>query len=161
MASDVQQRTDEEVEAVELRRPHAESDEIDMTPMIDCVFLLLIFFLVNAATPRLDSQVELPPARYGAAADAKSAIVVTVLKGRGGPPEVYLGEGTSGERLPDDPAVRESRLLAAIEQGRGEGMDSVMVKAERTVRHRDVSKIAEAVGQVDGMKLYLAVFDGD
>lgn len=46
------------------RRRLTEDSELDMTPMIDCVFLLLIFFTVTSR-PDQATSVELPPARYG------------------------------------------------------------------------------------------------
>ena len=46
------------------RRRIKQETELDITPMIDITFLLLIFFLV-ASTPDLQVEVKLPPARHG------------------------------------------------------------------------------------------------
>jgi biopolymer transport protein ExbD len=51
---------EEEPEAVKLSVGRGADGEVDMTPMIDCVFLLLIFFLVTAAFA-LQKSKELPP----------------------------------------------------------------------------------------------------
>ena len=151
----------EEEGAVALRRPMRESDEIDMTPMIDCVFLLLIFFLVNSAMSSMEGGVELPPARHGTAADLKKSVVFTMVeRGGPGPALVYLGDGKSGELLPDDPVARDAKVVRAIQEGRREGKEGVVIKADKALHHREVSRVASAVGQVEGTKLYLAVFDG-
>lgn len=39
------------------------SDDVDMTPMIDCVFLLLIFFVMAASFTVRGLDVDLPPAQ--------------------------------------------------------------------------------------------------
>jgi hypothetical protein len=62
--------------------------------------------------------------------------------------------------LPDDPRARQERLVRAIEEGRREGKESLVIKAAKTVKHREVSGIGVAAGLVEGTKLYLAVFDG-
>ena len=153
---------DEQDGAVRLRKPHRASDEIDMTPMIDCVFLLLIFFLVHSALTSINAAVELPPAQFGTAADMKQTVVLTMVAREGGqPPEVYLGDPDLQQKT--NLLDSEAKVLEAIRQGRDEGKEAVMLRAERTLKHRDVSKVASAVGQVEGgkLKLYLAVFDGE
>ena len=146
--------------AVHLRRLAPESDEIDMTPMIDCVFLLLIFFLVNSAMSAMESGIELPPARYGKPADLNRAVVVTMADRGSGLAQSFLGDGLSGEKLPEESRAREARVLRAVQEGRREGKEYVVIKAARTLKHREVSAVAAVVGQVEGTKLYLAVFDG-
>ena len=69
--------SEEEAGSVQFRPPLKQEDEVDMTPMIDCVFLLLIFFLVSSI-PDTKTAVKLPPARHGAAADPSIAVFVTV-----------------------------------------------------------------------------------
>ena len=60
-----------EVDAHEARlmpRPHQDDSEMDITPMIDMTFLLLIFFLVASKMDR-SNEVRLPPAEHGVAVD--------------------------------------------------------------------------------------------
>jgi len=146
--------------AIHLRRPAPESAEIDMTPMIDCVFLLLIFFLVSSAASAIESRIELPPARYGKPADLNRAVVITMADRGSGLAQSYLGDGLSGEMLPEESRAREARVVRAVQDGRREGKEYVVIKAAKTIKHREVSAVAGAVGQVEGTKLYLAVFDG-
>ncbi len=145
--------------AIHFRPPKLEGEEIDMTPMIDCVFLLLIFFLVGSV-PDLQTAVELAPARYGTGTDPNTATIVTVAdRGSSGPALIYLADGKIGAPLPDDPAAQQAAVASAVRKGFRNGKTGVLVKAERSVKHREVSRVAAAAGQVEGVKLYLAVFE--
>ena len=59
------------------RRPVEDSAEMDITPMIDITFLLLIFFIV-CSTMSQSSAVKLPPARHGKGVDEQMAVIITV-----------------------------------------------------------------------------------
>jgi len=137
------------------------AEELDMTPMIDCVFLLLIFFVMGVI-PDMQTEVELPPARHGGAADPRQSVFITVAD-RGGPgaARVYLADGKVGAPLPDDPQVQHAAIVQAVQAARHQGKTSVILKAERSVRHAEVSRVAEAASQSPHMKLYLAVLESD
>ncbi|MEW6355392.1 MAG: biopolymer transporter ExbD [Planctomycetota bacterium] len=53
--------------------------ELDMTPMIDCVFLLLIFFIFSTKFPKQEGKLEasLPSAR-GATKTASTIVVIEI-----------------------------------------------------------------------------------
>ena len=66
---------------------HSGSLELNMTPMIDCVFLLLIFFMTTASF--VETERELNPAIKVQRASAKAAgdfqpAVIDVVRGSGG-----------------------------------------------------------------------------
>ena len=79
------------------RRRELDASELDITPMIDITFLLLIFFLVAA---RLDQEapVDLPPARHGTAVAVKNSVIITLGLGDRGVATVYTGDGKSEAR---------------------------------------------------------------
>ncbi len=58
--SDTPRPTDDEPAVLSFEHKDDSDNEIDMTPMIDCVFLLLIFFLVTASF-QLQKSLEVPP----------------------------------------------------------------------------------------------------
>ena len=129
-----------------------------MTPMIDCVFLLLIFFLISSI-PDVNTAVELAPARYGKGADPSTAVFVTIADSGGKSADVYLADGKIGASLTKDPKAQEAAVSAAVREGFKNGKSSVIIKAERSVKHKEVSRVATAASLVEGIQLYLAVFE--
>lgn len=148
---------DDEGGSVQFRPPLKSDDEVDMTPMIDCVFLLLIFFLVSSI-PDTNTAVKLPPARHGAAADPNIAVFVTVADA-GINPDVYLADGKIGDPLPKDPKAQEAAIEKAIRDGHQNGKTNVIVKAEKSVKYKEILRISKASAKLEGMKLYLAIFE--
>jgi biopolymer transport protein ExbD len=136
--------------------------DMDITPMIDITFLLLIFFLVAT---RMDPQanVELPKARNGAAVSARNAVVFTVTRGDGEQALVYKGDSTDpSNRLSiTDLAEQEKDITAYVEAGLNAALPKqhVLIKAEPEVKHREVARVAKAVGQVPDVPLYVAVYE--
>ncbi len=139
-----------------VRRRVKDTAELDITPMIDITFLLLIFFLV-ASTPDPSKSVELPPARYGQGVSERNSQVITIAKpDESRPALVYLGDRATGEPLPEDPAEQEARIVAAVEAA---NKPNVLIKAAKRVLHHEVARVAAAAGRVEGIKLHCAVFE--
>ena len=67
-------------EEIKLRKTIREDAELDITPMIDVVFLLLAFFVVVS---KMDptTAVDLPKAQYGFAVPEKNCVVFVVTQG--------------------------------------------------------------------------------
>ena len=132
------------------------SSEMDITPMIDITFLLLIFFLV-ASIPDATTAVQLPPARHGKAVNPRTSVIVTVAEGGGpGGVSVYLGDGKGGAPLPPDPAEQDALITSFV---RDSYKSTVLIKAEKGVKHREVSRVAAAAARVEGIQLHLAVLE--
>jgi len=141
------------------RRPIADTAEMDITPMIDIVFLLLIFFLV-CSTTNVQTAVELPPARHGTGVSDRTSTVITVAdRGAPGPALVYLADGKKGKPLPDDEDAQEAQISEAVERGMLQGKSTVLVKAEKGVKHGDTWRVYTAAGRVEGIKLHVAVLE--
>lgn len=162
MATDIWQRVvGEESEAVTFRKPRQESVEFDITPMIDMTFLLLIFFLVTSAMD-VGRAVELPPARYGKGASPAQATIITIAyQGENVPPAVYLADGKVGAPLPESPEEQRAKIQDAVRAGLQSGKTSVLVKAERQLKHKEVSRILEDIGEVGGVQIYVGVMEKD
>ena len=165
--SDVQERDaaalEEDLGPVLPRRPVKDTAEMDITPMIDITFLLLIFFLV-CSTLTQQTAVELPPARHGSGVDERSSVIITVeSRGASRPPAVYLGDGT-GENsviLAQDHETQEGSIRDAVETGFADGKTIILIKAGKEVRHGEVSRVAKAATQVDveNVQLYMGVME--
>lgn len=143
------------------RRRIRDEAELDMTPMIDCVFLLLIFFLVGSR-PDLQTEVELPPAHHGTTVDPTTAMILTVAKGEGKRSAfVYLADGKLGSPVPEVPDEEEAAIIRFLEEGHRQGRSVVLLKGEKGVHHRDIARVAGVVSQVEGLRLELAVLEVD
>ncbi len=143
------------------QRRRREDPEMDITPMIDITFLLLIFFLV-ASRMSDEAFVQLPTARNGTAVSSETSVIVTLAKGPGDDAVVYLGDGASADTRLNTPNLEDQQraLEQYIEQGLTVGsMQQVLIKAEAGVRHRDVARAARAAGKATATVMYVAVLE--
>jgi biopolymer transport protein ExbD len=140
------------------RKPLAENAEFDITAMVDLVFMMNIYFLVTWVGAAL-ADIEMPAARHCVPADSDDAVVVSVVEsGSRQGPAVYLGDVEKGRPL-TDPTEIEQRVRSEVEAGSQRGKDTVVIKAERRLRLRDVARVATAAGSVEGVKLRLGVME--
>ncbi|NOY29147.1 MAG: biopolymer transporter ExbD [Planctomycetes bacterium] len=144
------------------KRTLREDVEMDITPMIDITFLLLIFFLV-CSTPDQQSAIELPSARHGKGVGERDSIIITLSDEGVDSAPVYLADGkVESERLPEDLDQQKEMIRLAVEEGRREeGKEDVLIKADRNVASREVSRVIKAVSAVEGTKIHLAVLESD
>lgn len=141
------------------KRPQ-EDTEMDITPMIDCTFLLLIFFTVTS-TPDAQTALNLATAKYGVGISQRDSIIISIAEnGESQPALVYLADGKAGEPLKGSPADQDAEVRNAVEEGLKAGKSEILIKAESGVLHRDVSRVAAAAGGVsETLKLNLAVME--
>ena len=137
------------------RRRSSDEEDIDITPMIDLVFLLLIFFLVSSI-PDQQTAVDLPAAAHGASVSQVQSVLFTVADNG----SVYAADGrVPGKELPDDAEAARAKIRQLVEAGVREDKTDVVIKADKNVAHRKVAGIIKAVSQVSGIKIHLAVTD--
>jgi biopolymer transport protein ExbD len=143
------------------RSGRVEDVEMDITPMIDMTFLLLIFFLV-CSTPDQATSIELAKARYGKGVGERNSVIITVSAEGVDSAPVYLADGMIGDPLPDGAEEQSDMIIAAIEKGRrDQNKENVLIKADRNVAFREVARVVKAVSRVEGAKIYLAVLEAD
>ena len=141
-----------------------EDTEMDITPMIDCTFLLLIFFLLTFKADE-GATLALPPAKYGIPVSAKNAVVITVDKGEPElPAKVYKGNTSEAASLLDssDLKAMEDEIAAYVEKevAGGTRKQYLLIKAAESVKHRDVARVARAASRVaDIEQLHVAVLE--
>ena len=137
-------------------------EEMDITPMIDCTFLLLIFFLVAS---RIDTTVvlDLPRAKHASTVVVEQSVVLSVLKGSGELASVYEGDTPAPERLiaGSTAADQEQAITAYIQREleKSASKKYVLIKAEANVKHRDVARVAKAATQSEIQSLYVGVLE--
>ena len=134
-----------------------DSVEMDITPMIDVVFLLLIFFVVCSTIGKTTS-VQLPKAKIGVAVNPRTATVFT-LSGFESDAVVYLGDGPSGKALATDRETQREEIIQAVEQGLRQGKTNVMIRADRKLHHGEVFRVESAAASVPGITLNVVVAD--
>lgn len=142
------------------RRPLPRDDNLDMTPMIDVTFLLLIFFLVSSV-PDVQAALDLPKAEHGVGVGKRAALVISVAQpDEGAGVAVYFADQKSGAALTGDRDAQEAAVRRAVEDAVGKGTTEVLIQAERRVRYRDVSRLVRAAS-LPGVTVSLAVTELD
>src|ERR1700759_870543 len=101
---------------IKRRKAQVEDTEMDITPMIDCTFLLLIFFTVTSS-PDAQTALNLAPAKHGVRGSIQYSVIFSGPDaGEGKPAEVYLADGKVGQPLSGTPAEQEVLIRQAVEE---------------------------------------------
>ena len=133
-------------------------NEIEIAPLIDMVFLLLIFFLVTSTMDR-QSSIDLPRTEYGVAVSERNATTVSI-EGKGANIRVYLGDNFGGEPLSDLTQPQEETIAQAVEAGYLEGKTSLVIKADREVHTGEIARIIRAATNAVGeLNVYMATVE--
>ena len=124
--------------------------DLDITPMIDVVFLLLIFFMVTSTmqgTPDLD----IPPAKHGTGVDTKTSVEITInAPASPGEVPVFMHDGKE---------VTVAEITTIIAEGFQADKDRVIIMADREVPTGFVSEIAKLTAEFEGIKLSYGIRD--
>ncbi|MBC7964945.1 MAG: biopolymer transporter ExbD [Fuerstia sp.] len=138
---------------VYVRRSRALPDtEIDITPMIDVTFQLLIFFMVTS-TMQGNPPADLPPAKSGGSIEVAKVINVVVK------PAAVSGEAPQIEI--DKKAVNLDELKVNLEEqaaARADGIH-VMILADRTMKNGDLNEIEVLLSEIPGVTYHFGVQD--
>ncbi|WP_339734418.1 biopolymer transporter ExbD [uncultured Gimesia sp.] len=129
------------------------ADDLDITPMIDVTFLLLIFFMVTS-TMQATQDSDVPVARHGVGVDTRGSTMVLVHNDGNGL------NGTSVVELKEASGTTEvtlAELTAHIRERFQAGVVDVIIKADRGVPHGFVQEVTRAVTEVDGVKFYIGI----
>ncbi|RPI89034.1 MAG: biopolymer transporter ExbD [Planctomycetaceae bacterium] len=134
------------------KKPVADG-EMDITPMIDCVFQLLIFFMV-ASNMTGQTEADVPFAKHGIGVETNKATVISVVGSRaaGGRPQLFLEPDT--KTAVDVPAIQ-----ARVRQQVAVGHNDVVIKAERGLSHGAVQEVARAINEIEGVRFFVGVKD--
>ena len=130
-------------------------DEIDFTPMVDIVFLLLIFFMVGTKISQ-SPKVDLPESFNGKNVVEKEFVIVAVRKGSAEAAEVTRMDGTS---FSNDIEQQEAEIAEYVENELSSEKSQVLVKAAGDVRYGEVERVRQAVAGVleEGQSVHIAV----
>ena len=153
---------DEEFEPVKFVRKGEVDEELDMTPMVDVTFLLLIFFMVTAAFSMQKSIEVPPPDQQESAAQARTLeeiekdddyVIIEIRKDN----TVWVSEREAPSEHEVLVQLREARQGSAGSTGRGPS--SLLVLADGDCRHETVVMCLDAGNAVGMENVRLATVD--
>lgn len=136
---------------IQRKRRGSDDDELDITPMIDVTFLLLIFFMVSS-TMKPEGALQIPTSKHGLGVKSDEACILTIFDDSG-TPSLYL---TDAERT-GSPVPPEA-VTAHVQQQRKK---NVIIKADRKVPSGFVEEVARraAEAEIEDLKFFVAVQD--
>jgi biopolymer transport protein ExbD len=118
--------------------------EFDITPMIDVVLLLLIFFIVTA---RMEPTIvaELPKAKNGDVAAGEEGVVINVKQSAQGIAEVIRANNVA---FSADPELMASEIAEYVRNGiENEQRKFVLIRGEPSVKTRDMTRVRVAASE--------------
>ena len=130
-----------------LRSEIPESEELNLTPMIDVVFNLLIFFLLGAAylSSERELQLRLP--------EVVDAAPVTEA-----PDEITIAVLANGSIIYDGDPVQPDELAARLVRARENDPDqAVAVRGAAEVRYEEVARVVSLCRQAGIVQLDMLV----
>ena len=133
-----------------LRPDHREHLDINLTPLIDIVFLLLIFFMVSTTFRKETGlEVDLPEASEAVRPTEREQLTITIdARGR---------YAVNDQVLIDE---RLETLKSAISAAAGDQRDlPLIVRADGNTPHRAVVKAMDVAGQLGFRQLGIATVE--
>lgn len=124
--------------------------ELDITPMIDVTFLLLIFFMVTS-TMSSEKDLDVPAAKHGVNQESGAGILIVIEASKtvGGTPLIYLdGREATIEEVAD-----------YVNEGIKNDKRDVVIKAGREVPHGFVQQVFRAANVAEDLNFSLGVED--
>ena len=117
----------------------AQVEEINISPLIDVVFILLIFFILTMAfSDKLAMDIDVPQASN---ASAKSSDFLNVSISKSG--EIFLQE------QPCSLSILPERIKALHK-------DKILIYTDKSVRGDKLMAVIDSVKSVSGVSIYLA-----
>lgn len=146
---------EEDDDEIALPRKKRPDEEMDITPMIDITFLLLIFFVVASKMDPTQTGT-IPSAENGLAVSAKDSAVIFVKPGSGDSAALSRLDGTE---FSSDEATQTSEIVEYVTEELETGKNEVMLLGDQDVKVGEVTRIQQIIGDAfeDVAFTYIAV----
>jgi biopolymer transport protein ExbD len=142
--------SDEDVYVPKKRK--AADSEMDITPMIDVTFQLLIFFMVTS-TMQGNPPADVPPAMSGGSIEVAKLINVVVKPAAvpGNPPEIEF----------EEQKITQDDLKARLEERASSSPNGihVMILADRTMTNGDMNEVELLISEIPNVTYHFGVQD--
>jgi biopolymer transport protein ExbD len=130
--------------------------DVDFTPMVDLVFMMNIYFLVTSLTA-IAPEIDLPLASHVVAIDESKSVPIVIVVAPDGKSSIVTAGDEKGKLT--DPDEQVESIQKAVEKGVRDSRADIVIRAEKAVKLRDISRLAGAAGKVEGSKLYVGVLE--
>ncbi len=124
---------------------------LNLTPMIDVIFLLLIFFMVATTfqDPEREMDVDLPEASSGSPlTEDQDDLIINILRDG----SIVLFE---------KPTTREDLVRILNQRAQQDPETPVTIRGDRLVKHEAVVSVMDACGMAGLRQLSLGTLDGE
>lgn len=127
---------------ITLNRPRRESFRLDITPLINIVFLLLIFFMLTSSAVNQGMNVELP--------DAETAERINTQ-------ETTLTIGKNGELMLDNQSLTLDELTGAVQQKLAEtGRKTLIIQADENIQFDQFGRVLDKTREAGAVEFLIA-----
>ena len=131
-----------------LRRRHQDPEDFQMAPMIDMVFLLLVFFMTVASVAKSQRQIELE------LPESEESIVPEDASGRG-----ILSVDAAGDYfIGDQPHTIESIQSAIRARIQADPTTQVQVRADQATQYAAVQRLLKAAAEAGAYEIIYATY---
>ncbi len=125
---------------MQFRRQSTQEEGINLTPLIDVVFLLLIFFMVSTTfTKETHLEIDLPEASVEPVAETNSDVIELVVQANG-------NYSLNGKALVNQQAITLSRALQSLTNG--QTGQPLSITADANTPHQAVVRAMDVAGQL-------------
>ncbi|WP_417377849.1 biopolymer transporter ExbD [Gimesia sp.] len=150
---------DDDDDGFSIRSADSEFEEMDLTPMVDVTFLLLIFFMITASFS-LQKSIQVPPPNPDE--DGVSQSLQTLDDFREESIIVEI-DNNNGIYVDDTKLSNPSEIVQAILDRRdseGKPKSELVLSAHKAARHETVVAVVDAANEVGMQKIRLASYKG-
>lgn len=136
---------------MDFRRTQRSNDaEVDLTPLIDIIFILLIFFLLTASFEETNEQsVEVDLPESSAQGDVEVAEELTVFIQADGTVSLTEGENFLDSKLPIEALAERLKILRGQSNGR-----PIFIRGDESVRYGEVVRVLDACREAGFRKVF-------